>query len=465
MIFVGEPELAKKVGSILESMKAALAPRVRIRCQIGASAGRQGFGEVAPEEVSKLNVLFEGLERGRAGDRISFGVSGEKVFQGKLDAEVAQEATIMDPKIRSLPLGRTLSILALPHPNGESFGVFGYFLDRDDDAEIIAKDLAGKGLGAMEFSAQRLLKRAFSCKVKSGSTTFIPLGGPEDLGLVLQVERMAPSPKEEGVFMRSLSFASLTLGTYPATLFHPLFASSLEEDGGNDGENELEDWMRAFLDPENLLDLMNTTLDKDGLFLEVMGGNRSPSLIVSGTPGVAQKAEQVLGFLTKDLKRCFLVDVDLQAKPVGDSKGEWRPLRKIVSIPSLSNRTVLVETGKEQGYLKDYQVEIAQKASIGAPVPGKVFTGDRFRAFLTAEGNQLHVFLSLGRQGLLGFRRMPPACDQLGPLMAPDLRRIAFRRSFSMKIGETVFLGDGLREEVEGLGECRTRYTLTIREY
>ncbi len=464
LIFVGEPELAKKVGDILGRLKSALAPRVRVRCRIVSASGKHEFGVIDPTEVSKLNVIFEGYERGRAGDRMCFGVRGEKVFQGKLDAEVAQEATILDPKPRSLPLGQTLSILALPHPDGKSFGVLGYFLDRDKDAEIRAKDLAGKGLGAMEFSEQRLLKRAFSCKVRSGSSVFIPLGGPEALGLVLQIEQMTPSPEGEGLFVRSLSFASLPLGTYPSTLFRSLFASSLVEEDEKQDDWEMEEWMKAFLETDYIMDFLNTTLDKNGLFLESMGGRASPSLVVSGAQGVTQKAEQVLEFFTKDLMRSFVVDIELQAQSVGNPQGEWRSLRKVVSIPSLSNRSILVETGREKGYLKDYEVEIAQKASIASPIPGKVFIGDRFRAFLAAEGNEVHVFLSLGQQELLGFRRMPPACDKLGPLMAPDLRRIALRRSFSMKIGETVPLGDGLRTEVEGLGECRTRYTLTIRE-
>jgi hypothetical protein len=464
LIFIGEPELAKQIGPLLERMERVIAPRIQVNCRLVLAGKKSDFRVLDSKGVSKYPLLFEGREAGRAGDRICFGLGGEKIYQRSLSAEVAQESTIMDPKVHSLPVGRTISLLALPVPNGEGFGVFGYYLDRDENAEITSKDLAGKGLGAMEFSEQRVLKRAFSCKVASGSSVFIPLGGPENLGLILQVQRKDPLPKNEGFLFRSMSLFSLPLGIYSPSLFRPSFASSRDGEEEKEKDFESQDWMKDFFDPDDLFHLLSTTLDREGLNLELIGGGENPVFYVSGPNGVDQKAAQVLDFLTQNLGRSFLVDVSLQARPRDNSTGEWKTIRKVASLPCLSNRSILVETGTEKGYLKDYEVEIAQKASIGTPIPGKIFMGDRFRAFLTADREDVHLFLTLGRQDLLGFRRMPPACDKLGPLMAPDIRRVVFRRGFSLKVGEEIILGDGLPAVIDGLGECRTRYTMTVRE-
>ncbi len=461
LVFVGEPELAKRVGTLLQKMKAALVPRVEICFKLVKAGGRHKVGTIDSKAASQLSVLYEGRGRGRAGDRICFGLRGEKVFQGQLNSEVAQESTIMDPIPRSLPQGRTFSMLALPNPSGKSFGVFGYYLDCDEGAEIITKDLSGKGLGAMEFTEQRRLKRAFSFKAASDSSTFIPLEGPGDLGLILQVKRIDPIPEMEGVLLTSLRLVGLPFGVYSDSLFGHLFRSFVDEEQNSLESFELEGWMNSYVDTDSLMDLLSATLEKDGLIVENM---RGMGLFVSGAKGVAQKAGKLLDFLSKDLRRSFLVNVELQIQPMSRPKEEWRPFKKIVNLPTLSNRSILVETGREKGYLQDYGVEIAQKASIASPEQGTVFIGDRFRLFLSSEGNNVHVFLSLGRQKLLGFRRMPPACETLGPLMAPDLRKVQIRRRFSMKIGETILLGDGIPRDIEGIGLCRTRYSMTIRE-
>ncbi|HHI81011.1 MAG TPA: hypothetical protein ENK02_13670 [Planctomycetes bacterium] len=463
LTFIGEPELAKKANSFLKRMKGIIAPRIRISCRLVSEGKGRSFGLIDDKEVSKLPLVLEWRERGRAGDRIFFGVLGEKRYQGKMDAEVANESTILDPRIHPIAMGKTVSLMALPAKDG-GFGVVGYFLDRGFSAEISSKDLAGKELGTIEFSKQDILKRAFSCMVKPGSQVYVPLGGEKELALVLRVEMQDSLPKGQDTLLRSLSLYSIPFGAYTSSLFSPLFPSDLSEVSSENVGSDLPGWMNAYLDPDKLVDLLFSTLGREGLTINLFGGNESPSLFVSGANEAGKKAGQILDLLTKDLGRSFLVDVQMQVMPMGHSDTGWRDYRRVANLPCLSNRSILVEDVKELGYLKDYDVEIAQKSSIGNPIPGKVAMGNRLRAYLAADGERVHVFLSLGQQAFLGFRRIPPACDKLGPLMGPELRKVTFQRFFSMKVGETVLLGEGLKTEVEGLGECRTRYAMTIRE-
>jgi len=180
-------------------------------------------------------------------------------------------------------------------------------------------------------------------------------------------------------------------------------------------------------------------------------------LFINTIPRVHKKIEAFLGTLRTLADRqlrveLFAVPVDEKDAAIFASRTRElssQEAERLLSRPSMgalelvcrSNLTLAQRVGRNVGYLQDYDVEIAQEATIGDPISRHAFSGMavELRAMLDEGGKGVRLDLQLDRTLVREpIRRVD---TEHGPLELPELALTRLRTTTWIPLGRVVILG------------------------
>jgi len=445
-------------GDLIERLRAALAPRFQFdyalirtpviadepdRCRLSVNEA-EAFLERASRS-SGSSLLFEARAQKRAGDGFRFGEHETNGFLLDVDAEIAQEAAIVEPVVMQVPLGHDLSVQTLLAPDGRSLALFGLFTQRHASRSPEAVDLV-VGRIRIEQAQIRTLQTAFSLALPGeGGVLLRPGGGADpELALLLIVRRLDPPAR------LPVSNAVIHTGLFTS----PLFTGPSQ---GLSGVATLPVGGEFILD--TALEHGRGTRGE-----EVLRCARHPlSAVLSGEPSAVEAAAALLQGLTRDRGRAFRIEIIRERRRTDDSGSTWQPFGRLV-IPCLADRLAFGMVGTEETHVTDHDVEVAQSAKSYDPVVRACFDGVQAVASVTPAGPVCRVTIALLDQCMAGTRCVPSVSPDVGPVWIPRTRDVIIRRTMLMTPGTTHLLGDGPRREIPGEGAFRTRISIRVAE-
>jgi hypothetical protein len=133
-----------------------------------------------------------------------------------------------------------------------------------------------------------------------------------------------------------------------------------------------------------------------------------------------------------------------------------------LTVPLVSSRTGWFLRGTESTMLEDYEVEIAQSASIADPVMRRTFSGITGSIRITSSGDEPSAKLDILCLEERAARR-PLEEQSLGVVDRKSTTKVHFERYHRFKEGEKLTLGEGVPANVKGTG-YRTIVQVSIRK-
>ncbi|MFQ5504752.1 MAG: hypothetical protein ACE5F1_08160 [Planctomycetota bacterium] len=460
VVAVQKAGLLDEIRGFLERMRLQVAPRIRYEYLLfegkrsqagGVAAGKYLLnGDAARALAARVRsgdlggLIHESSAVGRPGDLVHLGELNRVVTQLDLNVEVANESSIADPIPRSLILGQGIGLQSVVCPDGRSLALFGLFTRRAVRGKVQTHDLVAKGLGMVEKVDIEELQSAFSLRLGEDGGVLLRPGRFTVLLLVTRLDPVPDMPSGEALLQTGL------LASNSMTL-EEMGLCGIEQKAPMEPDLLFETVRSLALDPE-----------EEGSKLEIRVG--SSHMLLFAEQQRISAARALLAYLSKDKLRGYVVELRREARPRDDESTGWQRLGPDVAIPCLGGRLGFAMDGREESFIGDYDVEIAQKQAIADPVPSSAWDGAQLVAAVDPVGEGCRVRIALLDRSLLELRRIQAGAPELGPISAPDSREVTMQRAFSMKPGETRVLGDGPDREIEGLGRCRTRLTLRLEE-
>jgi len=475
LLAIGRPEQLNRISGFLERVRAASVPDVEFQAAfylmpgpapgepmglLPYEQGRELLGKIESGQVGAPQLVTTGL--GRAWDRHFLGRRRRLSFLMDLEVEVAQKAGIADPVVRTLILEEGLHLVAVPGLVGgmELFGLCRWQRPAEEPTHValhLKRDLS------LERLPVRTVESGFATRFDEPLALVLAPGGLQepDLRLLLLARRLdQPPAPEPGLLLFPANPLEKTASGHQGLCSDPF---------GSEDEALLPGLRGIAASPGLTRQALVTALQ--GIQApEPEAQNRldvfaqPPLIAVRGSAAGLDQARRLAGFLAQDAGRRFRVELHRERRLEGEPGGRWLPLARPPVLPCLGGRMVFAVQGREETYVKDFDVEIAQSRSESNPVVATCFTGARILVCVEPAGQGCLVRLSAEEQSLLEMRRIPAESDDFGALWAPDLREVSWRQDIHMRPGATVALGAGPVRIVAGRIH-ETRLRLRLEEY
>lgn len=468
LLVLGNAEHVKRLEETVQTLTAAMTHPVQLRAalyrlpadrSVPVVVDHAGLGKA----TQGLDELWSSSGSCTAGAVTALGRSRTTPYVYDFDVEVAQKAEIGDPKIADLFEG--VRIVVQPHVLTGSSDVvlFAQFAIGEQTQPLQTRVSGEKDVPTLDVPDIETASGVFSGRVHSGGALLVTLQGAErasdSMLLVLEAERQDAPGKGEPIGVLPVS-ALLT-----RSLQYPLTAS-MSTDSTLTLQPEERSDAEGLRDPSDLLGLLQSvTPQLDNAYVGVYGGH----LVVHDTDGALAAATEVIEGLQETWLRTAAVTATTTMVPApaggevflsgprAESAAAPQVLYRI-AFPALIGRSHTVVRGHQTTAIRDYDVEIAQKASIADAIVQGVFSGVVVRAFVHPELAGTTADLTLDLAYMPQPVRRPTElrdCDRF----VSEQRHAHFDRT--TEVGAQVDFGEGPIVELAGRN-FRTRQQVTV---
>ncbi|MCA8970848.1 MAG: hypothetical protein KDC95_13725 [Planctomycetes bacterium] len=454
LVVANDSKVLDDVELFLRALRQTARPWFEVRCVAWNGDGRKISDTLTKPMTADLlreiatgasgQVILDSRTRCRANDPIRFSLLSQANYQPDLDCEVANDASIRDPKVRDFVTGTDVWLRIGVDPLQQGFVLSGIGVDRS------LEDLDTKSLSpvnaTVELATLRQANSTFEvvCRGREGFHTRI--GG---LDVLFVVERMDPVAEPRSnvrlVPTRMLSTGALRhLAIYSENddVAAPTIVLGREE-----------------ADFEGIIDVLNSISridEDDNGYLSLTNG----MLVMRASE---DKLDLMTRFLTSWLgpvTKSFAIEL---RREVDDGNGAYRTIGEPLRATSLAGKIAIACDGRVQDYVRDYNVEIAEKSSISDPIISSYFTGMQIASSVREYGDECLVDLFVLSRELSNTRHAGAPAEGLGAIDFPTTSDVSFSRTLRVRRGDDFVLGEGPKLRVGGR-ETRTRLVLKVRE-
>jgi len=471
----GRPVL-DRVRETLAWLEESATLRVPVRVAFLEAAGGIRAGVLRPSECQRVlgraSVLetFEGLVA--AGRRFSLGSVEENVYLHDYDVEVAQDAHVADPRLAVLRSGRQVDgRLELLRSGGVALSIS---VDRvEPELPFRRAATRATAVGDVELPSTHALRAAMHVVVPDGGGILISVEDGSDathvlvtVGPVPQVRRVLG--EEQPVALFPVGFLTSRKTPFQASggglldTFRNTGTLRIEEGFGFDDEEEsvTDRFLEAGELEDIVRELSESTLESTFTLEDALG--------LWGRPEIVEQVAELLAFLER--LRARNVSIDASVYVVGPDAGLGsdpsietldRDGERVAraSVTTLSGTGAAMFAGHEWASIADYDVEIAQAATIADPVVGHYTAGFSLdaRPLVHQSGDRVSVRLE-GEVAQLDWR------GEMQDYGAKDIGALDLPSRHSLPVSAQVTLGaDEHRAILLGSGVDGERYVLVVR--
>lgn len=317
--------------------------------------------------------LWTSRARTRSGAQLRLGDQELRGSVADLAVEVAERATILDPRVDAAFHGMLADFVVHALP-GESLQLSGTWLLSEQVASTPMPIAVAGDRPSVDQPDHRTAYASFAGTVLSGGALVVagrggPLG-PAGFVLVVGARYLAP-PAEfvaPDLLVRPVgAFLARPSAPLPLGVAWPTLGFDGEPFARHDGEGGAQ--------PNELVQLLRGKL---GGSVDVV----DDMLVVRGDVAAAQRCNRLLAQLAADM-----ATVQLTTRVVGDANTP--PLE--LSQPVLGGHSAAAFVGRERMLIRDYEVEIAARAAASNPIVSAARSGLWLRVHLTASGAAWHA--------------------------------------------------------------------------
>jgi len=457
LVIVNDQVAIDKIRSTYERILAATAPRFEIRAVVYETEGQGGGGLRRKLDGKTTDALFAAIEQGkagkvlykgraevRAGDSVRMGQATRQDFVGNVNVEIAQKAKAGDPIIIPLDLDRSLTLRPLLAPDGIHVALIGMFQSRQVDGDVQSERVVAEGTQNIDQVRVDLRQRVFSMIVDDQAGYLMAPGGAMQPGLeiLIQLRRLDARPQSVA------DLALIPTSLVASEALTPGKGFPFQDSLGTKSINAkiLTDYLEMLIPFDDGKSEMQSLPE----FLWVKG---------QAVPDV----RRIVRKLTADMSRSFAVEIRREIRPVKGESRAWAAYGQPIFTYSLAGRLGYAMTGYEQTYVGDYNVEVAEEATIGKLQPAACFVGIQAWTAVIPSGQQAIVHLDLTDAALAEWRRVPAPTDVVGDITIPKVEEAHLMRKLDLRIGQSRSLGEGARRIIDGVPH-RTRITVKLIE-
>jgi hypothetical protein len=206
------PTILEQTDRLVRGLRPKFAPRFQFDYALFRADARTHPGKPSRLTVAEADALLDRLASGeggtvlyraraqtRAGDGFQFGEGAIRPFQSDLDAEIAEAAATVEPRVSRLALGHDLTGQSMLASDGRGLGLFGLLTRRRFDGPPQPLDLVASGF-RLERARIRTVQAAFSILLPADGAVVLRPGGwlEADLAVLLVVRRLDEAPRDGG---------------------------------------------------------------------------------------------------------------------------------------------------------------------------------------------------------------------------------------------------------------------------
>ncbi len=453
LMAVEEKDCLDKIDSWLAQIRKSAMPRIQYEYVL-FEAGRGNplpatklTAADAKSLVERLargdggRILYRGNAEGRPGDALELGEIQKSKFVGDHNIEVAQKAMIGDPITMDLELGHGVELRGYLSPDGRSIGIFGMWTDREVVDGFELEDSTAFNLNMLEKARVQSLQRVFSLRSNGADAFLLAPGGmarPElRVLLICHAELTPPQASSNLVLVPTALLTSKEL------------RDSIENPKRHDGIGPLIALGKPDLSPDLLLSSLNSLVA--GVDESRCDALANHWILLGGKPDFVSRGRDLIRFLGKDATRSFVVELVREAVPT--DQDDWKQARRLgqpLRVYCMGGRFGYVMDAREETYVADYNVEIAQEAEGADPVVEVLKDGLYGLVAVEVQGKGAIVNFSLRDSSMIDMRRVSSPTKKVGSVELPVMRRVRVEQNVVMKIGETRSLGELAQRRIDG---------------
>jgi hypothetical protein len=312
-------------------------------------------------------VLAGGRDAVRAGALVSLGEFQERATVTDFDVEIAESASIADPIVVAVRSGATVALRVRPFP-ARATALVEAFVRTAEDAKSDPIDTGHPGFGRLDRAKMRIGEAAVSFLVDAGKPAEIHLGGRDGRNLRLRVTaRWTPAaPAPEGA---EVAFASTTLVGGEALAF------------GNHETPPPPAERTEVRAPASIPLGIDTPVAAALEHREASAiAARDSGVVAFQGPAAVAAARAFDAWFAAQLVPCA-AEVLVASVPSGAAVAADKPLPEGAQVlaraagPMILGLSGVFNDAVEQGYLHDWDVEVAQSARIPDPIVWRVGDG------------------------------------------------------------------------------------------
>ncbi len=375
----GESEMLREVRALLSWLENWCSQRIEIRAYFvegeGGKAGVLNESECQRLlENRRVHAVHEGLVG--MGQRFVIGNAIEQVYVSDYDVEVAQEAQIADPTSSVLRTGRQIEGRARLVSSDRI--ALDLSIDQVGNAHLRRVPTRAREVGELELPEISSARLGTHVVVPRSGGAFFRLG--EDEGVLVTATSTGSGSSRLGADPAMGLFSVGFLTSFKAPFRFPI--RSLLQRVGNSGTLYLDDNLddedfdydeMRFVNEDTLYELLLESAlqgEDDGEMMWTDGHSR---IGLTGTPIEFERVGAVLNGL-EDL-HARNVSIEFELHEVQGASGAPGTPRMSGALTALHGTTAAFFRGREEASLYQYDVEIAQKATIADPIVAHDYGG------------------------------------------------------------------------------------------
>ena len=407
VVVKNKPAVLDEVGKFLDWLQTALMRPVTVELYRVPAGKVTQSGALSAAEVKRL-IALPGVKtqarlelpsgrtrRVRAGTTVS--------FLGDYDVEVAQSAQVADPLIMVLHDGLDLRIRTQVTPDGR---VCVRVMGRDSSLEKLQlRDADSTWVGRIQFPVVDSQVVMGTGVVEAGGGMLFGAAQGDDDGVFLV--RATPRKVADRSPIGGCALIPLGAGTIAQPQAGPLRLGSPARSG--ESSTQIEDGDREeirLISPDGVIEMCRTAVDPAGWdedpyrSLWIINGQ----LFVKGPDKVLDGVRKLVTGISDSYLKNVGLEVRMGLVSSEDAAGAASGQADLAALAGRLDTKTWISTlagedfrqmlGREQAYLKDHDVEIAEKATIADPVVATIFSGIAFQGRISRVGR--------GRLGLRG---------------------------------------------------------------
>jgi hypothetical protein len=440
LVTSGSAEAVREIEAALWRIQNTLARPIRVGAALYELQKDVNLPPtVAREQLAELTRGLRPLWSMTVGTRSGAAAELSSVtrspFLGDVNVEVAQDSKIGDPIVSDVFEGT--QVLAEPHvlADGKSLALYCQFAfgERGHQRTI---PTGVPELGTLDVPDVRFLAGTLSGRIESGGALVLRLQGAREgasnLLLVVSAEAKAvPQDAGKPAFIPVSALLSRAIQTEKDQRLGP--------DSGDELAAILHDAIAS---------------GESDVSLPIFGGQ----LVVEATPAAGDEALRLVRYWEDQTLQTVRMEFRT-TQAAADSPAEPAMLLAL-SFPCIVGRTHRIRAGSETTELRDYEVEIAQKAAISNPVVERLFRG----LALTATVHPLAQGLGVTAEALVTDAPAPARrateIKGVGDLHPARRSKVTFTHDGPATLGEDLQLGES---HVLQLDAQRVRLRQTLR--
>lgn len=386
VVFAGERQAVDAAVRDFDAVEQAVGRPIevsvhRLPLQDGPLPASQWDPATTAKLLQATPPLWTSRAHTRSGAELRLGDQELRGVVADLDLEVAERATILDPKVDATFAGllADVTVHALP---GEGLQLRGSWLL--SEAVATTATPIGLELASLDLPEHRTAYVSFAGTILSGGALVVSgrggALGPAGFALVVSARYLAPPTEANGpeLMVRPVgAFLSSRPAPQPRGIAWRL--------PGSDGVQFADDGGTSGLQPGELLRLLH---GKQPGTVELFDG----ILVARGDVATTPRCNRLLAQLAADMRTARLVSrVGAEADALGIE----------VSQPVLGGHGAAAFVGHERMLIGDVEVEIAARAAASNPMPQAARSGLWLAVLPIANGATWHVSgsWSLARHG------------------------------------------------------------------